>query len=271
MPGWQHFSYVACLLWWFARKETNMVKHDTGCPFWDEVSFNKTKLKHSLKPFQHQRPFTGLIMVIIRKGPEFLGVERDNLWWSFQSYKLVYWCISFTSLSAFCAVLLCVSACSGFSLQSLCSHVCAKIKRMCRGCSWVMQWSFERLWYWVKSTRLWRKISWKHSAKHLHIYVEHEQVSVERLHICFRHICLRLRGDKMSMLNHTYLHRKYTSVEDLSGHLQSPGWWPTLHVTCCLIQWLVSRESMLNLTPKYPCSDHLLFKTQTNSHWVKLQ
>ena len=39
-PGWQLTLHEAwCLIWWFISIGYSMIIHDTGCPYWDQVSF----------------------------------------------------------------------------------------------------------------------------------------------------------------------------------------------------------------------------------------
>ena len=52
-----------------------------------------------------------------------------------------------------------------------------------------------------------------------------------------------LRENKMSILNHTYPHT--TPEEELSTHLQSPGWQSIFGVSWCLIWWFANIEKSM--------------------------
>ena len=50
IQAWAHLLVALCLTSWFASNEKGMAIHDTGYPYWDQVSFKQHKLKTYITP-----------------------------------------------------------------------------------------------------------------------------------------------------------------------------------------------------------------------------
>ena len=70
-------------------------------------------------------------------------------------------------------------------------------------------------------------------------------------------------GGKVNMLAHIHTHTN--PEEDLSGHMQSPGWQPIILAAWCLLWWITNIErSVVIHDTEYPCWDQVS-SNNTNS------